>query len=68
MSRTPLFAALRRAAAMAAHAQKPGAPPLDELVAMPLTRRAALAGALATATLPALAQPRRDLRVAVIGA
>nr|WP_275426724.1 NAD(P)/FAD-dependent oxidoreductase [Elioraea rosea] len=27
-----------------------------------------MAGALATATLPALAQPRRDLRVAVIGA
>ncbi len=68
MSRTPLFAALRRAAAMAAYSTKPGAPPLDELVAMPLTRRAALAGALATVTLPAFAQPRRDLSVAIIGA
>jgi monoamine oxidase len=69
VSRTPLFAALRRAAALAALAQRPGAPPLDELVAMPLSRRAALAGAASLAALPALAQPRRrELRVAVVGA
>lgn len=68
MARTMLFAALQRAARLAAAAERPGAPPLDELVAMPLTRRAALGGAAALAALPAVAQGRRDVTIAVIGA
>lgn len=68
MSRTPLFAALRRAAALAAAAARPGAPPLDELAAMPLRRRTLLAGVAAGLSLPALAQAPRQLRVAIIGA
>jgi monoamine oxidase len=72
VSRTPLFASLRRAAALAAFARRPGAPPLDELVAMPRSRpvgrRAVLAGSASLAALGALAQPRRQPRVAVVGA
>ncbi|WP_291297576.1 FAD-dependent oxidoreductase [Elioraea sp.] len=67
MARTKLFAALQRAVRLADAAGKPGAPPLDELAAMPLTRRAVLGGAAALATVPAFAQARRDLSVAVIG-
>jgi monoamine oxidase len=67
VARTTLFAAFQRAARLADAAGRPGAPPLDELVAMPLTRRAVLGGAAALAAVPALAQPRRDVTVAVIG-
>jgi monoamine oxidase len=69
---------LRRAAALAARAREPGAPPLDELAAMPITRRiiarpvarrSVLSGVAALAALPAWAQPRpRPLRVVVVGA
>jgi monoamine oxidase len=70
MARNPLFAALQRAAALAAFARRPGAPPLDELAAMPVCRRALLAGGAALAALPATAQPRRrnDARIVIIGA
>lgn len=69
MSRTPLFAALRRAAALATAARRPAAPPLGELAAMPLRRRALLSGVAAGLALPSLVRAqRRDLRVAVIGA
>lgn len=67
MSRTPLFAALRRAVRIAAAARAPGAPPIDELATMPLRRRALLAGA-ALAPLPLHAQPLPAARIAVVGA
>jgi len=70
VSRTPLFAALARAAALARFAQRPGAPCLDELTdrAFPLPRRHVLAAGASLA----IARPRRalastDARVAVIG-
>jgi monoamine oxidase len=73
MSRTPLFAALRRVVALAAAARRPGAPPLDELADPGFGRRALLGGiaAAALAPLPARAQPRiaaRDARIVVVGA
>jgi monoamine oxidase len=68
MARTMLFAALQRAARLAAAAERPAAPPLDELVAMKLSRRGVLGGAAALAALPKVAQGRRDVTVAVIGA
>lgn len=70
MSRTPLFAALRHALALAAAARQPGAPPLDELADPGFGRRALLATA-ALAPLPAVAQPNlaaRDARIVVVGA
>lgn len=67
MSRTPLFAALRRAARIAMAARAAGAPPIDELAAMPLRRRTLLAGA-ALAPLPLRAQALPTARVAVVGA
>jgi monoamine oxidase len=67
MARTPLFAALRRAAGIAAAAQAPGAPPADELAAMPLRRRALLAAA-ATAPLPLRAEAAQRARIAIVGA
>ncbi|MCC7280867.1 MAG: hypothetical protein IT556_00715, partial [Acetobacteraceae bacterium] len=74
MARTPLFAALRRAARLARAARHPGAPPLDELLDPAFGRRAFLGGAAAAGALasaPSFAQVRRrraDARVAVIGA
>jgi monoamine oxidase len=74
MARTPLFAALRHAVALAAQARRPGSPPLDELAeAGGLKRRTLLrgaGGALLLPALPASAMPRiarRDARVAVVG-
>ena len=73
MARTPLFAALHRAARLVAVSRRPGAPPLDELLDPAFGRRALLGGAAAAAALagvPAFAQaPRRraDARVAVVG-
>jgi monoamine oxidase len=67
MPRTPLFAVLRRAAAIAAAARATGAPPVGELVAMPLRRRALLAAA-ALAPLPLRARPLPSARIAVVGA
>lgn len=70
MSRTALFAGLRRAFALAA-ARRPGAPPLDELAdparAAVLPRRALLAG-LGAAALPAGALAQAEARIAVVGA
>lgn len=57
---------LRRAAGIAAAARASGAPPIDELAAMPLRRRALLAGA-ALAPLPLRAQPLPAARIAVVG-
>src|SRR5512134_957604 len=74
MSRTPLFATLRRALALADVSRRPGAPPLDELADPGFGRRALLRGLGAAALVPALpafAQPRlaaRDARIAVVGA
>jgi monoamine oxidase len=74
MSRTPLFAALRRAVALAAESRQPGAPPLDELADPTLVRRRQVLGGIAAAALaPAL--PARGqlagagggLRIAVVG-
>lgn len=72
MSRTPLFAALQRAIALAGAARRPGAPPLDELAdPAAIGRRAFLGGLAATAlapALPALARvTQRDARIAVVG-
>jgi monoamine oxidase len=69
MSRTPLFAALRRAVALAARRQ--AGPPLDELADPGFGRRALLGGLAGLAAVPAFAQPRiarRDARIAVVGA
>lgn len=74
MSRTPLFAALRRAVALAEAARRPGAPPLDELADPARLRRRTLLGGLGAAalapTLPAFGEiriARRDARIAVVG-
>lgn len=70
LARTPLFAVLRRAAALARMARRPGARPLDELTdpAFPLTRRGALAaGAGLAIAAPRRSMARSDSRVAVIG-
>ncbi|MDR7456116.1 MAG: FAD-dependent oxidoreductase [Armatimonadota bacterium] len=82
-SRTPLFAALRRAVRLVASADAPGAPPVDELVGLHrerMTRRsflktsAAVAAAVGTQGIagplgPALgAAARPAARVAVVGA
>ena len=70
MSRTPLFAVLRRAAGLARMASRPGAPGLSELAdpafhRSPLSRRTLLA---AGAMLPALpARAASDARVAILG-
>lgn len=79
MSRTPLFATLQRAFALADRAAAPGGPPLDELAGglhLPrnrLPRRAVLAGLLAAvpglAATPAMARiARTDARILVVGA
>jgi len=69
MSRTPLFAALRRAVTLAARPQH--GPPLDERAdPARLTRRTLLTGAAALAAAPAFATPRitrADARIAVVG-
>jgi monoamine oxidase len=70
MSRTPIFASVRRAFALAAASRREGAAPLDEwLDRARLPRRAVLAG-LAGAALPGIARAapaRRDARIAVVG-
>lgn len=74
MSRTPIVAALRRAADIAALARGRGAPPIAELAAIPrpkvsaaIPRRALLVGA-ALAPFAARAQaPLRNARIAVVG-
>jgi monoamine oxidase len=75
MSRTPLFAALRRAFALAGAAAPPGAPPLDELAdPARLSRRRLLGAGAAMALLPALPAAARipagraNARIAVVGA
>ncbi|WP_372621116.1 flavin monoamine oxidase family protein [Falsiroseomonas sp.] len=75
MSRTPLFATLRRALAIASAARRAGAPPLDELADPAAISRRRLLGGMAAVALapavPAFAQPRiarRDARIAVVGA
>ena len=74
MSRTPLFAALRHAIALAGLSRRPGAPPIDELADPRFTRRRLLGAAGAAMLLPALpavAQPRitaQGARIAVVGA
>lgn len=71
MARTPLFAALRRAASLAAAARAPAAPPLDELADPRFGRRALLSAAAVLAAAPALAQAPRRLkpaRIVVVGA
>jgi len=74
MPRTPIFAALRRALALAAVAGRPGAPPIDELADPGFGRRRLLLGAAGLAALPALPAfanlppGRRDARIAVVGA
>lgn len=70
MSRTPLFAALRRAAGLATLSRRRGVP-LDE-VADParLTRRGVLTAAAALAAAPVLAQTRlarTEARIAILG-
>jgi monoamine oxidase len=75
MSRTPIFAALTRAFALAHTAQRPGAPPLDELAdAARFSRRGLLGAAAALAAAPRFAQAqiasplaRREARIAVVG-
>lgn len=70
MARTPLFAGLARAAAIARLAHRPGAPRPDELAdpAFPLPRRRVLAaGAALALARPSNAMARADTRVAVIG-
>jgi monoamine oxidase len=68
MSRTPLFAALRQAAALAA-ASRDG-PPMDELAAPGFRRRTLLTAAAALAAAPAFAQApaRAHAKVVVAGA
>ena len=74
MPRTPIFAALTKAAALARRSRRPGAPGLDELTdrafgaALPLGRRAFLtAGAGLALARPSNAMALSDRRVAVIG-
>ncbi len=70
MSRTPIFAALQRAFALAAGAARPGAPPLGELLGgLRVPRRAILAGVLTAVPGLAMARmARTDARILVIGA
>jgi monoamine oxidase len=72
MSRTPIFAALRRAVTLASAARGPKAPPLDELTdRLRMTRRGLLAGGAALLATPLRAQPRlarTDARIAIVGA
>ncbi len=65
MSRTPIVAALRRAAGIAALARGRRAPPIAELAAMP--RRALLAGAALTPFAARAQAPLRSARIAVVG-
>lgn len=70
LSRTPLFATLRRAARLAAFSRRPGAPPLDELSDPAFGRRALLTGAALLAAAPSFAQaPRRraEAKIVVLG-
>ena len=71
MARTPIFAALKRAVALAARAKEPGAAPLDELIdPTRLSRRRLLTGAAAMTLAPCFAQAqmvRRDARIAIVG-
>lgn len=72
MARTPLFAVLRDAVAIAAASRRAGAPPIDELAdPARLGRRRFLAGAGAALLAPSLpAQARlagRGVRIAVVG-
>lgn len=74
MTRTPIVAALRRAAGIAALARGRRAPPIAELAAMPrgaasaaIPRRALLAGAALTPFAARAQAPLRSARIAVIG-
>jgi monoamine oxidase len=70
MSRTPLFAALRRAAKLAAGSRRSGIPIDDLADPARLTRRGFLTAAAALAAAPAFAQPRLarpDARIAILG-
>ncbi|WP_431280595.1 flavin monoamine oxidase family protein [Humitalea sp. 24SJ18S-53] len=70
MSRTPIFAMLQRAFAVADTAAPPGGPPLDEVAAgLHLPRRVVLGALLAS--VPGLAMARvgrTDARIVVVGA
>ncbi len=70
MSRTPLFAALRRAADLATLSRRRGVP-LDEIAdSARLTRRSFLTAAAALASAPVFAQTRlarTDARIAILG-
>ena len=69
MSRSALFAELRRAFQLATAARQPAAPPLDELIQLPRRRVLGLGlAAAAIAPLPRLALGRQDTRIAIIGA
>jgi len=78
MARTPLFDVLRRAARIARASRRPGAPPLDELIAAARerrpSRRAFLQGtvgagaALALGMQPGCGGGGGDARVAIVGA
>lgn len=74
MARSPLFAALRRAARIARLARRPGQPGIDELAQAPrrgMTRSGFLRGSLAVGALAAIGAPGcgdRGATVAIVGA
>src|SRR5690606_21768427 len=67
-ARTPLFDALRRAARLAGAARRPGAPPLDELVARDREARLARRRERAEHPSPLVLDRRRFLKLAGAGA
>lgn len=77
MSRTPLFDMLRRAARLSRASRRPGAPPLDELIAMDRERRSrrsflkgalAVGAAAAIGATPGCSSGGDGTRVAIVGA